>query len=62
MIRSPLDNRLRAQQVRRSWRVVAEAINVMLAAHEQPQRVTHRDMVVTRRDGWTIIALREVSE
>ena len=60
MIRSPIDNQLRAVNMRRAWRVVAEAVNVMLAAHEQPQRVTHRDMVVTRRDGWTVIALREV--
>lgn len=40
-------------------RLLARAVNIMLEADGSPQRVTAHDITVTRRDGYTIIALRE---
>lgn len=42
-------------------RLLARAVNIMLEADGSPQRVTAHDVTVTRRDGYTIIALRETT-
>lgn len=62
MIRSPLDMALRESVKAETWLLVARAINTLLAAHDEPQRVKPQGMTITRRDGYTIIALREVRE
>lgn len=62
MIRTPLDTRLRETAKAETWLLVARAINTLLAAHDEPQRVKPQGMTITRRDGWTIIAVREVQE
>lgn len=60
MIRTPLDTRLRETAKAETWLLVVRAINTLLAAHDEPQRVKPQGMTITRREGWTIIAVREV--
>ena len=60
MIRSPLDNAIRATLRVRSWELIARAVNTWLAAHDDPRRVSADEMRVQERDGWIGIAFRVI--
>lgn len=42
--------------------LLVRAVNALLMAEGQPYRVTADDLVMTRRDGYTFVALRETRD
>ena len=42
--------------------LIVESINALLTAENRPYRVTADDIIMTRRDGVTLIALRETRD
>jgi len=49
-------------QARVALILIVSSINALLTAENRPYRVTADDIIMTRRDGVTLIALRETRD
>ena len=50
------------QQVSAALALMAQAINLLLTAQNVPYRVTASDIIMARRDGYTLLALPETRD
>ena len=50
------------QQVKTAISLMVQAVNLMLAAQNVPYRVKSSDIIMSRRDGYTLLALPETRD
>lgn len=50
------------RQTQLALTLIVSSINALLTAENRPYRVTADDIIMTRRDGVTLIALRETRD